>query len=125
MVGKAYTLRDIPTLEEIINVLKYQEKSNSNFDKFTLDWIMAEAVLSLIEPTFKIPKTDTDRIWDYLRNTRYWGYYELRLLGWTSRLFDFVQLSEISNRVIFFANKTKVFPYAKHQIILCEFKYPW
>lgn len=62
MVGKAYTLRDIPTLEEIINVLKYQEKSNSNFDKFTLDWIMAEAVLSLIEPTFKIPKTDTDRI---------------------------------------------------------------
>ncbi|CAM3027706.1 hypothetical protein GHI93_00085 [Lactococcus hircilactis] len=120
MVGKAYTLQDAPTLEEIIKNLENQEKDNSNLDKFTLDRIMAEAVLSLIDPEFKIPKTDADRIRDYLKNTRYWGYYELRLLGWTSRLFDFIQLTEISDRVIFFATKNEVSPHVKRQIILCE-----
>ncbi|MDR2977103.1 MAG: hypothetical protein LBV19_07360 [Streptococcaceae bacterium] len=101
-VGKAYTYKNAPKLREIIDKLEIQEKENQDCDKFLLDRIMAEAILSLIDPEFKIPKSDADKIRTYLRSTKYWGYYELRLLGWTSRLFDFLQLAEISDRIIFF-----------------------
>ncbi|MDR0299923.1 MAG: hypothetical protein LBI13_07610 [Streptococcaceae bacterium] len=117
-LGESYTSQNASSLREIIQELEIQEKKKC--DKFQLDRIMAEAVLSLIDPEFKIPTTDAKKIRDYLRKTKYWGYYELRLLGWTSRLFDPIQLAEVSERVIFFAEKHEVSPHVKRQIILCE-----
>ncbi|GAB2025541.1 Rgg/GadR/MutR family transcriptional regulator [Lactovum odontotermitis] len=122
-VSTAYTSQNVPKLKEIIKELENNNdngESSSNFDKSFLDRIMVEAILSLLDLEFKIPKSDADKIRNYLRATQYWGYYELRLLGCASRLFDFVQLAEISRHVFSFASKNEISPYISRQIILCE-----
>lgn len=116
-VSDAYLERNPVKLRKILSEISSAIEAAPHKKKYKLDKVKIEAILSIFDPSYKVPKRDYDFVKQYLFELKEWGEYDILLLGYCVTLFDVGTLSILATHMIDPTHYNSDLHHVKHKII--------
>jgi Rgg/GadR/MutR family transcriptional activator len=116
-ISSAYLERNTIKLKNIISNINTILEKHPDKKKYKLDKIKIEAIVFLLNPSYKIPKKDINFVKQYLTDLKEWGEYDILLFGSCVAIFDVATLSILATHMINPTHYNSDLHFLKHKII--------
>ena len=116
-VSDAYRNSNVSKLTQILKRLENLSKEVPQKPKFQLDKINVEALLSVLTPSFKVPREDVVYVQNYLHNINEWGLYDIILFGRCVTILNVGTISELAYNMISPAQLSTKIHYVQTEMI--------
>jgi HTH-type transcriptional regulator, SHP2-responsive activator len=120
-LSRAYLEGNIVKLKILLEKISLDQKKYSDYSsipkKKILDEIRVKILISVLEPSFFIPKNEIDYIKDYFKTLKQWGQYDILLLGHCANVLDSLDLYLVGRELIRPDQLLIKLHYVKHSMI--------
>ncbi|MCT3091848.1 Rgg/GadR/MutR family transcriptional regulator [Lactococcus lactis] len=119
-MADAFAEKNVSKLRMITEELHKKLEISSTISttkKYRLDYIRAKSILSFVDSSYFLTKSEITFLENYLYNLKEWGQYDIAILGQCAQFLDFIHLIELSDRMINPSQNSINIPYVKQAII--------
>lgn len=119
-MADAFAEKNVSKLRMITEELHKKLEISSTISttkKYRLDYIRAKSILSFVDSSYFLTKSEITFLENYLYNLKEWGQYDIAVLGQCAQFLDFIHLIELSDRMINPSQNSINIPYVKQAII--------
>ncbi|MDR2976440.1 MAG: helix-turn-helix domain-containing protein [Streptococcaceae bacterium] len=114
---KAANSNNLPLMEILLDKIERRIQLQPNIKRFRLDKILAETVIFHLDATRKVPSEEVKFLTHFLKNTKYWGHYEVTLISWTTEILEKETLNLLLNQM-FTKNKSKLYSFNDNKLFI-------